>query len=96
MKKGLKIDQLYTGCQIACVPDHCESLSDPDVEFGFVFKRGPDDESVFCRYWSKHEPHKLRTIANSELTPTRLLVPHRYTSPGTIDACIRQILWQKG
>ena len=96
MKKGLKIDQLYTGCQIACVPDHADHLNHPDVEYGFVFKRGPDDDHVFCRYWSKREPHKLRTVANSELTPTRLLVMFRDADPGLIDAWIRQILWQKG
>lgn len=61
------------GTQIAYVPEHANGdLSHPDVEFGFVMsKRG---NAHFCRYWVKGVPGELRTVANSELTPSELLV----------------------
>ena len=62
------------GTQIAYVPDHVippSNLGHPDVEFGFVM----DDKGdvCFCRYWIKGKPGELRTVANSEGTPKRML-----------------------
>ena len=66
-------NQLRVGTQIIYVPDHADgSLSHPDCQPGFVTSVSKD--GVFCRYWSKHDPSTLRTKANSELTPRRLLV----------------------
>lgn len=66
---------LQQGAQIACIPDHANGdILHSDVEFGFVTSPGPG--GYFCRYWSKYSPGELRTKANSELTPDRLLVRH--------------------
>ena len=67
---------LKMGTQILYIPSHVkvygsvvERLDHPDVEAGFVTGKCPSSESYFCRYWSKHAPHELRTTANSEATP---------------------------
>ena len=71
--------KLLRGQQIACVPDHVrdeckndwEWFDHPDTELGFVWE--DKGENVLCRYWSKYAEGDLRTKANSELTPKRLL-----------------------
>ncbi len=59
------------GMQIAYIPNHVDKhgrLDHPDIEYGFVTSVRPN--GAFCRYWAKGEEHKrLRTTANSELTP---------------------------
>lgn len=66
--------------QIAYVPHHANGdLEHPDVEFGFVTStRTTSDgrETVFCRYWSKHDQGRLRTSANSEGADIENIVAH--------------------
>ena len=79
------------GTQIAYVPMHADgNLSHRDVEFGFVVSERGD--AHFCRYWRRGELGKLRTLANSELTPTDCLV--RYDS--VMYACVKQWLVKLG
>ena len=78
------MDKLFkAGEQILYVPDHVDGdLEHRDVQIGFVmFDQDPGADAVFCRYFYKRngEAGVLRTVACSELTPTRLLVrtePH--------------------
>jgi len=68
----LKSQNLKPGTQIIYIPNHADGIDHPDCEKGFVTsmtKRG-----AFCRYWNKHNPEKLRTIANSEMTRFENLV----------------------
>lgn len=92
MEKGVSLEQLKVGTQIACVPDHADSLEHEAVEFGFVFSVKPTiNDSVFVRYWSKHSPGELRTKANSELTPLRLIVLHESVPHEKVMQAIGQI-----
>lgn len=63
------------GTQIAYIPLHANGdLTHPDVEFGFVTSE--KGEVHFCRYWRKGDPGVLRTVANSEATPTAMLIEY--------------------
>ncbi len=63
------------GTQIAYIPVHAHGgLAHPDVEFGFVTSKKGDVH--FCRYWRKGDPGVLRTVANSEATPTAMLIKY--------------------
>jgi hypothetical protein len=63
------------GTQIAYIPTHANGdLAHPDVEFGFVVSER--DNIHFCRYWRRSDPGVLRTVANSEATPTDMLIEH--------------------
>ena len=78
------------GDQIACVPNHADDdLHHPDVEFGFIVSMFQDD-AAYCRYWSKNEKGDLRTKANSELTPLRLLRKYEYASNDEIARVIEK------
>ncbi len=81
------------GTQIVCIPDHAHgNLKHPDVEFGFVTSRRPGRPGChFCRYWRKGYPGEMRTVANSELTPNRLLVAHRSVEQAVVDEWLRRI-----
>lgn len=82
------------GTQIAYIPTHADGdINHPDVEFGFVVSSRENDS--FCRYWRKGEPGKLRTMANSELTPNTLLVEHRSVDQVNVDAWISLIQSQE-
>ena len=73
------------GTQIAYVPLHANGdLSHPDVQFGFVVSERAD--AHFCRYWITGVfGQELRTLANSELTPTKLLVERESTSQRNVE-----------
>lgn len=65
------------GTQVAYVPTHAKgNLSHKDVEFGFVTSIHPDGKNAFCRYWRKGDEVRLRTVANSELTPMDRLIEY--------------------
>lgn len=61
--------RLDRGMQIIYVPNHAGDRTHPDCEIGFVTSVSHSGETVFCRYWDKHNPKLLRTKANSEGTP---------------------------
>lgn len=60
------------GDQIIYIPSHADGPDHKDSEEGFVTSvRG---DSIFCRYWSKHDRNILRTLANSEATSPEDLI----------------------
>jgi len=72
------------GTQIAYIPLHAEGdINHPDVEFGFVVSERGD--AHFCRYWRKGRLGELKTVANSELTPTDNLVEYKSVSQDVVD-----------
>jgi len=72
------------GTQIAYIPLHAEGdINHPDVEFGFVVSERGD--AHFCRYWRRGHLGELRTVANSELTPTNNLVEYKSVSQDVVD-----------
>jgi len=72
------------GTQIAYIPLHAENdINNPDVEFGFVVSEHGD--AHFCRYWRRGHLGELRTVANSELTPTDNLVEYKSVSQDVVD-----------
>ncbi len=75
------------GTQIAYVPlEAGGNLAFVGVEMGFVVKeRG---NAHFCRYWRAGHPGKLRTTANSELTPNELLVEHQSVEQSIVEDCL--------
>lgn len=79
--------ELKPGTQIICIPDHTTPGTFKDiVEYGFVVKV-KDSENVWCRYWAKTKDGgelRLRTTANSELTPMRLMRVWSCTESDTI------------
>ena len=81
------------GTQIAYIPLHAEGdINHPDVEFGFVVsKRG---DAHFCRYWRRGHLGELRTVANSELTPTNNLVEYKSVSQDVVDNLVLGFLFQ--
>jgi len=75
---------MKSGTQIAYIPLHAEGdINHPDVEFGFVVSERGD--AHFCRYWRRGHPGELRTVANSELTPTDNLVEYKSVSQDVVD-----------
>ena len=79
------------GTQIAYVPLHAKGdLADPDVEYGFVTSERGDVH--FCRYWQRGSPGILRTVANSEATPTEMLVQHNRIPQDIVDQALKKII----
>lgn len=79
------------GDQIAYVPTHANgNLRHPDVQFGFVMRHAENMDAYFCRYW-RSDLRSLRTVANSELTPSFLLVRVDTVEQSRIEAVIRDI-----
>lgn len=90
------IDTLSRGKQIVYIPDHAKGdITHPDVDFGFITswnsreENGVREWTVFCRYYRKHEPGKLRTTANSEATNKRDLYNCESVPQYVVDA----LLW---
>lgn len=83
----MKPQDLNPGTQIIYVPRPPSSIK--DCEEGFV--TSVTENGAFCRYWSKTYPERLRTMANSELTPFECLVI-KDTHPQTeVDFWLRMI-----
>jgi len=81
------------GTQIAYIPLHAEGdINHPDVELGFVVSERGD--AHFCRYWRKGHLGELRTVANSELTPTDNLVEYKSVSQDVVDNLVLGFLFQ--
>ena len=79
------------GTQIAYIPSHAKGdIEHPDVEFGFVMSESRGS-AYFCRYWLKGKPGDLRSVANSELTPSDCLVEHESVNQAFVDAYIQAI-----
>jgi len=75
---------MKSGTQIAYIPLHAEGdINHPDVEFGFVVSERGD--AHFCRYWRRGHLGELRTVANSELTPSDNLVEYKSVSQDVVD-----------
>jgi len=83
-------EPIERGTQIAYIPMHADGdIGHPDVEFGFVTSvRG---STAFCRYWSKSSPGVLRTQANSEGTPSSMIVRHTSTLQGIVNQLLEGI-----
>lgn len=78
------------GSQIACIPDHAKGdINHPDVKFGFTI--GEYGDKTWCRYWIKDKSGELRTVANSELTPSRYLVEYKSVTDEVVEQALRQI-----
>lgn len=88
------------GQQIAYVPTHVNEELGPlahlddliahqDTEFGFVTSEKGD--AHFCRYWRKGHIGELRTLANSELTPTCNLYEHHSVGQLLVDDLLMMI-----
>jgi len=89
-RKGM----MKRGDQIVYIPDHAKEtgINHPDVEFGFVNSISHfNNETIFCRYWFKGVPGKLRTTANSEGTRLQDLNPYKSVADGVIEATIERI-----
>jgi len=73
------IKQFSKGTQIAYIPNDVDrdNLDHPDVEFGFIEKLMIDRHCAMCRFWSRSNPNRLGTVANSELTPLENIVAHQ-------------------
>jgi len=80
---------LHPGTQIIYVPNHADGIDHPDSQRGFVTSM--TKHGAFCRYWNKHNPEKLRTMANSELTPFDNLVIKDTHSQGEVNKWLRWI-----
>ena len=84
---------MKSGTQIAYIPLHAEGdINHPDVEFGFVVSERGD--AHFCRYWRRGHLGELRTVANSELTPTDNLVEYKSVSQDVVDNLVLGFLFQ--
>ena len=78
------------GTQIAYIPYHAKGdVKHPDVEFGFVVSE--QGNCHFCRYWRRGHLGELRTLANSELTPSACLVEHTSVPQGLVDVLLKGI-----
>lgn len=77
------------GTQIIYVPNHVDDENDPRCEQGFV--TSINKQGAFCRYWSKHDPNTLRTMANSELTPFDRLLARDTHLPGEVETMLKMI-----
>ena len=72
------IQELKRGTQIIYVPSHAGGgrLDHPNCEEGFVTstKWLGSTEIAYCRFWSQHDPERLRTRINSEACNAKWLV----------------------
>ena len=64
-------------------------VAHPGVEFGFVTSERGDNH--FCRYWRKGQPGILRTVANSECTPSIMLLEHKSVPQERVSAILETI-----
>ncbi len=88
------------GTQIAYIPLHAagdlegveDILKHPDVEFGFVTSEGQGGAIHFCRYWRKGYLGELRTCANSEATPTEMLMEYDSVPQEIVDRLVDAIM----
>jgi hypothetical protein len=87
VKKWWQLNKLVRGQQIAYVPSHADfDIKHPSVEFGFVTSGPTEEDSYFCRFWSRNcLGSLLRTRSNSELTPGWAIVVIDPTHPLYID-----------
>lgn len=86
---------MIPGTQIAYMPRHTKyNIKHPDVEFGFVTSEIGD--SHYCRYWRKRHLGELRTVANSELTLTGLLVKYDSVPQELVDELIAKLQKEPG
>ena len=79
--------------QIAYIPDHADGdINHEDVEFGFIVNTSCMPNMVFCRYWHNKKDclDGLRTTANSEITPTRLIVHFESVNNKLIEDVIKK------
>ena len=80
---------LKPGTQIIYVPDHADGVDHPDCEEGFI--TSGTKLGAFCRYWSKNDLGKLRTMSCSELTPFKNLVIKNTNLQTVVDSWLRTI-----
>jgi len=83
------------GLQIIYMPMHISiyGIDNPEAEPGFIYSKQKihNAEFIFCRYWSKSDPHELRTKANSEATPIWRLVIKNTRPQELIQKAIEEI-----
>lgn len=80
------------GTQIAHVPMHAHGdIKHPDVEFGFITGISNDIRTVFCRYWLKNHPGKLRTVSCSEPTDVDDIVEYKSVPQETITKLLDEL-----
>ena len=84
---------MEAGTQVAYIPEHAKGdIHHRDVQYGFVTSQSERMESHFVRYWAREEEgFVLRTTANSELTPDRLLVKHKIVMQERVDKLLALI-----
>ena len=88
------------GTQVVYIPSYVAGdlegieniLSHSDVEFGFVMSGGQGGATHFCRYWRKGCLGELRTCANSECTPTTMLMEYDSVSQEIVDRLVVKIM----
>jgi hypothetical protein len=87
---------MIKGTQIAYIPTHAEgNINHHDVEFGFVTSERGD--AHFCRYWipvsirAQSGMPMLRTLTNSELTPTDMLMAYESVDQSFVEDALAKI-----
>ncbi len=84
--------ELKAGTQIIYVPSHASgNINHPDCEAGFVMSETTTTSNhphYFCRYWSKSDRHRLRTLSNSEITGEVWLVTQDTRDQTMIDKLV--------
>ena len=85
----MKPQDLQPGTQIIYVPHHADGIDHPDCKEGFVTSM--TETGAFCRYWSKLDPGKLRTMSCSEMTPFENLVVRSTRLQTEVDWWLRAI-----
>ncbi len=87
------MSELKVGTQIVYVPSHANgNINHQDCEAGFIMNITDyfsENARYFCRYWSKFERHRLRTISTSELTPVTCLVVKKTRDQKIIDKLVK-------
>lgn len=79
--------EFKVGRQVAYFPNHTEryNFSHPDVEYGFVVREGPDETSVFCRFWThKYQGHKVE-VSGAKLVKTKNLTRYKSRPQSVVD-----------
>jgi len=82
---------LERGDQVIYVPDHAKGdVTHPDCEKGFVTT--DQGEDAFVRYFSKDMDRSdlLRTKANSERTPKRLLIRQKHHTVRFVESLMEE------